>query len=403
MGQLIRFTLERRFLNKLTVLFGILLFLAAGFMCNIDRIASDKNTEIREIYLDSSIGDLREAILRQETRLTLKAGDDRYDSSSAILHYDEGWQLYCENEPDGKLISELERLIGNAVSQSTYDKADPLMRQYIDEFRQKVSISVTGKQEKPKESAVWLMYSLVYFLIMSLSGVLANEVAYEKATHTLQLILTSISATSHFMAKLITGYITLLIQLGGGLLCVGFWGIIRFHDDRFAGLISYLEAGNNEIIGDVGKISLDPASIAVIFLLILMGLLSIQILLMLQAAGQTNLQQAGAANTVFYLLLVIGYYGMLIRGNDDFLKGTVSEILSLLPVSSMIFMPCRMLLGAAGGFQVICSLFTSLLGLWIIASCSLSAYKKRLLTRSSPVKRRLKDRIHLRSLKRLVR
>lgn len=38
----------------------------------------------------------------------------------------------------------------------------------------------------------------IYFMMLSFATTVANEVVYEKATKTLELILTSVSARTHF-------------------------------------------------------------------------------------------------------------------------------------------------------------------------------------------------------------
>ncbi|MEG0736354.1 MAG: ABC transporter permease, partial [Longicatena sp.] len=63
-----------------------------------------------------------------------------------------------------------------------------------------------------QSNLIFMVITGIYFMMISFATTVANEVVYEKATKTLELILTSVSAKVHFISKMIVGWLVVFVQ-----------------------------------------------------------------------------------------------------------------------------------------------------------------------------------------------
>ncbi len=378
MRELIRFSLKKRFFNKMYLLFNILLFLVIGFVMNADRLIRINSMEIKTVCLDSSTQQYRTYLKDLLNDYQIIESDEKQPDDVAVLHLNRKWEIITRNKLDKVTEEKLEKAIRTAVSKQKYQQADEILKDCISAYEETEIISRYENETDRKNDPVWLIYSLIYFLIMSFSGVIANEILYEKSTHTLDLILTSLKAEEHFMAKILTGYLSLLIQGGCcmGMLLV--WGMFRYLNDHFAGLISFIQNNLTEQ-GDVLSFNVSLPEVIVILISVFAGIFTLQTVLFVNAASVSNTEDASGGQAPFYLLLVIGYYLLLIYGDEAFMNSSAVKIMSLLPVSSMVFLPCRIIIRNITVLEIIVSLAVAGGMLLIIIESFLPVYKKRLL------------------------
>ena len=193
----------------------------------------------------------------------------------------------------------------------------------------------------------------IYFMMLSFATTVANEVVYEKATKTLELILTSVSARTHFLSKLLSGWLTVLLQcaISGG--CLLFWTLIRWQIDNGSGLLkaakslqllSIKEATFSQVLAHI-DLSFDFLLLLLgIAFFLLAGMLLIQMLLVVISSFISSIEAAAAIQAPFYMILIAVYYLTLSLNDPQHMSQGIGYYLSFLPFLSMLMMPCRFLM-----------------------------------------------------------
>ena len=372
MKQLVLFSLNKRFRNRMTVIMNVLMFIVIGVLFHIDCLMGNKENII---CLDSSL------IRYHEQFLKIEHDDLKYhvgESDSTYLHYEDGWYLYSDSQMDENTLNEIRNDIIRIVTSEYYEKSDLKTRGYIDEFNKIQLTNLYIESEEEDSGQLWIIISIIYFIILSYSNLVANEVVYEKATNTLGIILTSVTEREHFLSKILTAYLSLVLQ--GLLVTIGavFWIIERFIEDRLQGLISFaVRYMSQETAISVSELSTDR--LLSIVVLVFAGILTIQTLMLILFSGFTNSDDVSIYQGPFYILMVGGYYFLLIKGTSGFFRSLISIVLSFFPIISMVFMPCRIFINSAGVLEIIISIFISLIAFLTVLWLGVPIYKRRIL------------------------
>ena len=98
-----------------------------------------------------------------------------------------------------------------------------------------------------KQNLIFVFVTGIYFMMISFVSTVASEVVHEKATKTLELILTSVDAKIHFIAKVLVGWFVILIQSILTLSYLIFALCIRNIYDQGTGLVNFAKKFKQKI------------------------------------------------------------------------------------------------------------------------------------------------------------
>ncbi len=378
MKHLIMFSLNRRFLNKMTLLLNIVLFLGCGFLLHIDRFVEEKKG-LETVLLDSSTAFISSDLVSiYQPEFSYRISNEGYKAGEGILHYEDGWFLYSDEDVREPLLTAIRSDINKVLLQQLKDEAgeEQILKIRNYEKLQAQQLSLISNE---KENPLWLVTTVIYFLLVSYGGLLANEMVYEKATNTLRLILSCVSAPAHLFSKIITGYLSMLIQFAMAFFWALLWVVIRVQEDNLAGLLRWLQTSFfTEETRQITGITVNAEVFGFSLVSILLGILTVQIVMLVITSSFSSSQQASAFQGPLYLLLIVGYYLLMIYGNEDFFLTPVSRLMSFVPVASMLFMPCRLFANDAEIWEVLISLAGALVFLVLITVMLLPVYKNNL-------------------------
>ena len=366
MRTVIGFYLRRRFYNRTALILNLVLFLAVGVVFHLDKIFAEK--EEYPVYLDASC---------QKVAVQLISLDSLYIDSTEevdkyhILHYDEGWLLQiCEGnglEVRNKVETDLRELRKQRYLQG----ADLKTREFLDRFCQSFKVET---QKVNRIDASMVMVSVVFYLVLTYSNMIANEFIYEKASHTLELVISLIGERVHFLSKLITAYLSLMIQVLSVVISGLLWLFIRFQEDHLRGLLEY--ANSSEI---TEGISLSVEKRLLIFVSIVAGLLLLQIIMLIITSLLGNSEEVAAFQNIYYILLVIIYYVFILKNQTDLFTGALAGLLSYVPIASMLVMPLRLINNTASTAEALISLIITVTVTAVSCEAYLSRYRRILL------------------------
>lgn len=331
------------------IMMGIV-YLAGNFAQN--------NTEVDKIAVLSSNEQLQEQFIQQKTdefqftksdseAAAQKQLDDEKIDAYLIISVDEKDQTVA-----GKLYSEKslgqttqltiqQQLTGvqsvmraSALGLSTKDVAS--LSQQADLTRQKVSFTDNGKMENDEDNSdVQYIVSyaatiLLFIIILTYAQIIAQEIASEKGTRIMEVILSSTTAQKHFYGKLAGVLLVALTQMGLYALIFG---------------VGYNQFKDMEIVKNfLSNVSLDNLFGPFLWYTLAFMLLGILIFSVLAALCGSLVNKAEdtakAILPVTYLSLGGYMLGLILGASDP--NNIVIRITSYIPFLSSYIMPVRL-------------------------------------------------------------
>ena len=382
MKYLVAFALRRHFRSVITIIFNVLMLVMIVIGVNIDRLGVLPSQDIKTVYLDSSISSFYASFSRlSNPAFIYEESSEPLNKDVAILHFDQGWQVYSQAGINEKTLSALQQDLRLVITDRYLQQASPYTASYIQDYRQEIEQVITETGPDRADDYLWVLFTIVYFLIMGYGSSIANDIVYEKGTHMLELLLTKVSAQTHFKAKLASGYAILGLQNLFTGVVVAISLLIRYRYDKLAGLINGLNSLVNQTTLAVPTVGFQLTVNAIITaaVLMLIGVAAIQIILLVAASQFASEETASGMMNVFYLLLLLGYYVLVFYGHTAFLNTSLGQLLSYFPVSSMILMSARLLFCGAPLWQGWIAIGLGILFLALFTKYSMPLYQKGIL------------------------
>ena len=369
---MILFNLKRRFLNKLTIAVNVLLFILILGLFHADHFLKSQDADWQFFYNDS-VRTYEKYLL--DCQRVYQYSNRPLKDHQILIHYDDGFQILTAGSQDEKIIESVREDLISVIEQYCSD-SQPYLSSYLAEI-QKVKADIPVKSVDSGDY-LWLMGTLIYFLLMNYGSMLAGEVLYEKNNHLLDNLLIAVSSRQHLLSKIIQGYLAVIIQACLALLYGMLAGVIRYWEDDFQGLKQFLITS----YPDVGSAPLNSVTLvkaAVIGLILISGLLIVQTLMLLACSHLKNSEQANALQSLFYLLLLVIYYLLMIYGSKEMFDLPSIQLWAYLPLASMYLMSCQLLLGQASIFEGFLAALINVIVLLLIIELADRQYKKDLL------------------------
>lgn len=243
--------------------------------------------------------------------------------------------VYTTEETAGQDI--LTRLTEDITATKVAEKA-AIYRITNDQLEQITSpVSVTNdleasnqltNHEKDVMSAAVLILTLVIFIfVMSYANIVASEIATEKGTRIMEVILSSVSATTHLFAKLTAIILMLLTQIGFYVIC---------------GAIVLIAGRNTDMVQNaLDQVAVFPAYYLMLNLLfVILGLLLYILIAAMIGSMVPNVETVAQFIYPMTILAIIGYWGSIAAANAP--DNILVVIGSYIPTFSPMMMLARM-------------------------------------------------------------
>lgn len=157
---------------------------------------------------------------------------------------------------------------------------------------------LTNHEKDVMSLAVLILTLVIFIFVMSYANIVASEIATEKGTRIMEVILSSVSATTHLFAKLTAIIFMLLTQIGFYIIC---------------GAIVLIAGRNTEMVQNVlDQIAVFPAYYLVLNLLfVILGLLLYILLMTMIGSMVPNVETVAQFIYPMTILAIIGYWGSI--------------------------------------------------------------------------------------------
>ncbi|MGA3677089.1 ABC transporter permease [Lysinibacillus agricola] len=343
-------------------------------------IVNETSADFSEIFVSN--GDM--AFIQDETDskvLEQKVKDEKL--AAIITISDENGQLQAEIATftplklnDQTTISSLLQYAGKnyAVQQlslSSEQAAQIMDAQTIISNKNLNEETAGGKSEEEKQSGLVVSYAvgiLIYFFISTFLSMITTEIASEKGSRAMEMLLVSVKPATHFKAKIAGVLLLALTQMG--IIAVVFLIYAKFVK---GGAVWDMAAGI------VKELSVGYVIYAVVFLL-----LTIMLYLIIGAlfgSLVSKVEEAGQVLMPAMIITMMGFYVMLSgMGNPDTI---LIKVFSYIPLTSGMIMPMRIGATDVGVMVPLISLGILVATIIVVYVFSLSFYKRSVLTYST--------------------
>lgn len=231
--------------------------------------------------------------------------------------------------------------------------------------------STGGKSEEEKQSGLVVSYAvgiLIYFFISTFLSMITTEIASEKGSRAMEMLLVSVKPTTHFKAKIAGVLLLALTQMG--ILAAVF--------------LIYAKLVKGGIVWDMAADIVKELSVGYVIYAIVFLLLTVILYLIIGAlfgSLVSKVEEAGQVLMPAMIITIIGFYVMLTgMGNPDTI---IIKIFSYIPLTSGMIMPMRIGATDIGGIVPLLSLGILIATIIVVYLFSLSFYKRSVLTYSS--------------------
>ncbi|EAF1660047.1 ABC transporter permease [Listeria monocytogenes] len=213
---------------------------------------------------------------------------------------------------------------------------------------------LTNHEKDVMSAAVLILTLVIFIFVMSYANIVASEIATEKGTRIMEVILSSVSATTHLFAKLTAIIFMLLTQIGFYIVC---------------GAIVLIAGRNTEMVQNVlDQIAVFPAYYLVLNLLfVILGLLLYILLAAMIGSMVPNVETVAQFIYPMTILAIIGYWGSIAAANAP--DNMLVIIGSYIPTFSPMMMLARMDLlsvSTIGIFSSLTILLASVVGAFFL-------------------------------------
>ncbi len=222
----------------------------------------------------------------------------------------------------------------------------------------------------------------LFMLIMFLVQMIGAEVNEEKTTKSMEIIISNVSPKIHFMSKVISANVFVILQ---GLLLIIF---------VFIGIIIKLLTSGGNIVGALDGEMLDFVNsinvsgimntigymIPVMIIMMLLTFVAYSLLAGILASMTTNQEDFQQLQTPIVVVSLIGYYLSIMAG---LFKGSIFiRVMSYIPFVSSMLAPSLYVMGEITLFDLLGSILLLILVIYLLIKYGLRIYKVGILNYS---------------------
>ena len=343
-------------------------------------VINDTKADLSEIFVSN--GDM-EFVQNEKDKTLLEQQAKDGDIAAIVEVSDQNGQLYAEIATftplklnDQSTISSLLQYAGQhyAVQQlslSPEQAAQIMAAETIITNKNLNEESTGGKSEEEKQAGQFVSYAvgiLIYFFISTFLSMITTEIASEKGSRAMEMLLVSVKPTTHFKAK-IAGVLLLAITQMAIILGV---------------FLLYAKFAKDGAIWDMAANIIQDLSIGYLIYVVVFLLSTIVLFLIVGAlfgSLVSKVEEAGQVLMPAIMITLIGFYVMLSGiGNPDTI---LIKVFSYIPFTSGMVMPMRIGATDIGVIEPMLSLGLLIATIIVVYLFSLSFYKRSVLTYSS--------------------
>lgn len=223
---------------------------------------------------------------------------------------------------------------------------------------------LTSGQKEKLSSMVLILTLIIFLFVISYTNIVSSEIATEKGTRIMEVILSSVSATTHLLAKLTAIILMIFTQLGFYLLCILLFNSFGEDIPMVTDFIEQLKG-------------IPTYYLFLNLAFIILGLIFYVILAALIGSLVPNVETVAQFMYPITMSCVVGYWGSIAAAEAP--TNLLVTIGSYIPLFSPMMMLARLDILAASNLDIWLSLLILLLSIIASLWLTIKLYRNNLL------------------------
>ena len=375
--EIIKFSIQKNIQSKWFIIFNIitlLVMIVSSNMNNIKDYLASKDINIFEENLKIEVIDKEKLAITQLKEIfaednfeIVETNENTYtkenipddlvliEVSSSEENYIES-KVYSKEMLDRYVYDSIEEVL-TQVRSDLFSEKNEIERQELEKLNEsvkmeKVMLSIDAENSETKEMIKTVSTLLIYTVSIFIFSKIANEVAQEKVSKSIEYVLTSVTEREYLLAKVTSVIGVTLIQ---GI----YFLIYYFIGNLVNNLINISNLEQVNIATNLLVSGLDKDIVLYIITVLGYGILTLVLMSIIQAALSSKAQSMDDAGNTIGLLMtitIIAYFVALAVITPYTKMNLLLYVLSCIPLLSNYFIPAILVIGQATPVQIIVSL-----------------------------------------------
>ena len=408
-----KMSLEKKIKTKWFLIANLIFAILIVGLINIDSVIKvfggdfDETQEILVIDEMNTFDELKTSYLMYQKYVsdyddvTFTKYDKGYDEGEKEVKDNDKVLLVItsddENYLKAKIVSNesLSKITSTLLSSAlTSVKSEALLKEYniSNEMYQKINSgidieNVVLDEENSEDnlavaSVMQILMLPIFMLIMFLVQMIGAEVNEEKSTKSMEIIISNVSPKIHFMSKVISSNLFVIIQ-GLFLIVYVVIGVVLRYILCGGSLMGEFDSEITDIVSSLslaGVTNTLSYMIPIILIMMLLTFVAYSLLAGVLASMTTNLEDFQQLQTPIVIVSLAGYYLSMMAG---FFKGSLFvRIMSYIPFVSVMLTPTLYVMGEITLYDLIGSIVLLIGTIYLLIKYGLRIYKVGILNYS---------------------
>lgn len=405
LGFLTKYSLGKKIKSKWFVVVNIIILLVISVLINMDSIiklfGGDFNNN-EEILVIDNIGVLEtfkdiyainNEYLKSETKYSIEEYKEGYDSAIEEIKDTDKILIVIDKDETNYITSKL--ITNSSMDTITYTiisntldsvKREEVLKSYnitkemYEKIESKVEVEriILDSENKDDNMLTNLVVTIItmpfFFLTVYLVQMIGAEINEEKSTKSMEIIISNVSAKTHFISKIISSNVFVLIQ-GALLIIYCIIGIIirYFVSGSIINSLPVELTTLGSTLSSSGIMDNIKIALPLMLLLLIITLFAYSIVSGVLASVTTNMEDYQQIQTPIVLILLAGFY---LSSLASIFKGSIFiKVASYLPFISSLLAPTMYALGEFSLFDMLISILLMVVTILLLMKYGFRIYK----------------------------
>lgn len=412
LGFLTKYSLGKKIKSKWFVVVNIIILLVISALINMDSIiklfGGDFNNN-EEILIIDNVGvidtfknayEINNKYLKSETKYSIEEYKEGYDSAIEEIKDTDKILIVIDKDETNYITSKLitnssmdtitYTIISNAldsVKREEVLKSYNITKEMYEKIESKVEVEriILDSENKDDNMLTNLVVTIItmpfFFLTVYLVQMIGAEINEEKSTKSMEIIISNVSAKTHFISKIISSNVFVLIQ-GALLIIYCIIGIIirYFVSGSIINSLPVELTTLGSTLSSSGIMDNIKIALPLMLLLLIITLFAYSIVSGVLASVTTNMEDYQQIQTPIVLILLAGFY---LSSLASIFKGSIFiKVASYLPFISSLLAPTMYALGEFSLFDMLISILLMVVTILLLMKYGFRIYKVGILNYS---------------------
>ena len=412
LGFLTKYSLGKKIKSKWFIVVNIIILVVISALINMDSIiklfGGDFNNN-EEILIIDNIGvidtfknvyEINNKYLKSEINYSIEEYKEGYDSAIEEIKDTDKILIVIDKDETNYITSKL--ITNSSMDTITYTiisntldsvKREEVLKSYnitkemYEKIESKVEVEriILDSENKDDNMLTNLVVTIItmpfFFLTVYLVQMIGAEINEEKSTKSMEIIISNVSAKTHFISKIISSNVFVLIQ-GALLLIYCIIGIIirYFINGSIINSLPVELTTLGSTLSSSGIMDNIKIALPLMLLLLIITLFAYSIVSGVLASVTTNMEDYQQIQTPIVLILLAGFY---LSSLASIFKGSIFiKVASYIPFISSLLAPTMYALGEFSLFDMLISILLMVVTILLLMKYGFRIYKVGILNYS---------------------